>query len=303
MSSYSGDINFGIGKLHIKTSHNSKVQTAQVFIQFNTTEHELINELLRKYESEKFVAIGSNPNNKLEYYKANNDCCFAVMPESKVFNFIATIYKYLLTTTLSAASIKNCLTKKASYNKLHADVSKGFEVIVTGKCKALTNKLASKLPVIDALAKNMSSIKPKAVADIDAHAEAWMKPHDIAGSKLAKLYLVIFAQRFNFVINGNKLYCDDGTWSELAFFMKEHAPVAGGVIKSYLKQAGAKKSKASANDTSGSKMKASNDIALKNLNTIIEITCKLYGLPVETLTLASWDLDKAALAEMKKLIH
>lgn len=302
MSAYSGDITFGSGKLHIRTAHNAKVQTAQVFIQFNTSENELINELLRKYESEKFVAIGTNPNSKLEYYKANNGCCFAVMPESKVLNFIATIYKYLMTTTLSAVSVKNCLTKKASYNKLHADIAKGFNVIVTGKCKALTNKLSSHLPVIDSLSKNMAAIKAKAVADIDAKAEAYMKPHDISGSNLAKLYLVIFAQRFNFVINGNKLYCDDGTWSELVFFIKEHAPVAGGVIKSYLKQAGAKKTKASANDANGSKMKESNDIALKNLNTIIEITCRLYALPIITLTLSTWELDKTALAEMKKML-
>lgn len=298
---YEGTIDFTGGKIHIKTTHNKKVQTSQVLIQFNTTEEELLNELLDKFESEKFVAIGANPNNKMEYYKGNNGCAFAVMPEAKVFNFIATMYKYVLTSVLSASNAK-VLSKNASYSKLHSDIMKGFNVFITGKCKALTLKLSTKAPVVAKLSAGLSAIKPKTVADVKAVSENMIKPHDISGSKTARLYFVIFCQKFNFKISGNKLYCDDHTWSELIAFMKDYAPVAGGVITSYLKQAGSKKTKPSSNDTGGAKMNESNNEALAALNAIIEVTCILYGLPVETLTLASWQADKTALAEMKKML-
>lgn len=298
---YEGTIDYTGGKIHIKTTHSKKVQTSQVLIQFNTSENELLDELLMKYESEKFVAIGANPNNKIEYYKANNGCAFAVMPEGKVLNFVATMYKYMMTSALSASSAKS-LSKNASYNKLHSDIAKGFNVLVTGKCKALTLKLSTNAPIVAKLSSNLSAIKPRSIADAKAVCENPIKAHDISGSKTAKLYLVIFCQKFNFKINGNKLLCDDHTWSELVSFMKDYAPVAGGVITSYLKQAGSKKTKPSSNDMGGAKMNESNSEALAALNAIIEVTCILYGLPIETLTMESWQADKTALAEMKKML-
>ena len=49
-------------------------------------------------------------------------------------------------------------------------------------------------------------------------------------------------------------------------------------------------------------MKEKNEIALYNLNVMIRIICEMFGLGVKTLTMASWELDKTALAEMKKII-
>ena len=184
------------------------------------------------------------------------------------------------------------------------DIQKGFEAVITGKCMQVVRKLASKDKSITAFITAINGAKIRKFPDAKAskHDEPWFKPHAIDISNTAKLYMCLFLGRFEFVMNGNNIMTDDMTFASMQHYLAEHGDVAQAHIKAYLGQCGAKRSKPAANDPKGEKMKAANEEALKNLNLVLSMICKLHALPFNPLTQASWELDKPAVAELKKAL-
>lgn len=297
-------VSIGKGDINFTTSHVAKVASTQLFIKFKTTESQLLDELLHKFKNEKFMDVGTNPNNKVDAMTVNNNCVFAVLPEAKIMSFIQVLHKYLLVGKISSISVKNCLNKSQSYKRLHDDIKSGYDCIVTGKCKNFTLKLHNNHPSIKAFGSKIAAIESKDMPDIviKKASEPYYKSFDCHGSDMAKLYFAIFCSQFEFIFKGTKIITDDHTYESMKWHIKEYGGVAQGFIKSFLNQCGKKLTKPAANDTGGSKMKEKNEIALYNLNVMIRIICEMFGLGVKTLTMASWELDKTALAEMKKII-
>lgn len=301
---FNGSVSTRRGSIKISTQHKPKVTSTEVFIKFSTSESNLLDELLKMYRAEKLITIGANNNNRIDYMKCNNNCIYAVMPEATVLTFIANTYKYLMNASIKSVSIRNCIMKTQSYKKLHDDIAKGFEVIVTGKCKLLTTKFVDRSPHVEKLSKTINSIEIKKIDDIVVKKapEPYFKEFSISGGNLAKLYFAIFCKDFNFSFKGNKIITDDHTLEEMKFFIKEHTSLAQGLIKAWLTQAGRKKTKPAGNDSGGAKMRQSNGIALDCINTMSKIVCELFGISVINFTQATWELDKDALAEMKKML-
>ena len=298
------NVSIGKGTIKFETSHVAKVTSTQLFIEFDTTEDMLLNELLHKFKSEKFIDIGTNPNNKADAMTVNNNCLFVVLPEAKIMSFLQVVHKYLLTASISAVTIRNCITKNQSYKKLHSDISSGYNCIVTGKCKNFTLKLHNKHPSIKSFGDKMAAIPAKAIEDIKITKapEPYYKSYDCSGSDMAKLYFAIFCSQYEFVFKGSKIITDEHTHDQLKWHMKEYGGVAQGFIKAFLGQCGKKLTKPAANDTGGKKMKEKNEVALYNLNVMLKIICKMYGLPVKELSMATWAINKDAVADMKKLL-
>ena len=297
-------VSIGRGTIKFTTSHVMKVASTQLFLKFDTSEDMLLNELLHRFKNEKFIDIGSNPNNKVDSMSVNNCCLFVVLPEAKIMSFLQVVHKYLLTASISAATIRNCITKNQSYKKLHSDILEGYSCIVTGKCKVFTLKLHNKHPSIKSFGDKMAAIKPKAMDDIKVtkEIEPFYKSYDCSGDDMAKLYFAIFCSQFEFVFKGSKIITDAHTYECLKSHMREYGGVAQGFIKAFLGQCGKKLTKPAANDRGGAKMKEKNEIALYNLNLMIKIVCHMYGIGVKTLTMTTWEVDKDAIADMKKLI-
>ena len=297
-------LNTSKGKIDITISHNKKAKNAHILLSFKTSETDLLDELLIRFKTEKVFEIGTNANNAIVNCWTSNQSIYLVVPESNILKVMALVYAYLLASKISTVAAKDCITKDQSYDKLHDDIQKGFEVVITGKCMQVVRKLASKDKSITAFITAINGAKIRKFPDAKAskHDEPWFKPHAIDISNTAKLYMCLFLGRFEFVMNGNNIMTDDMTFASMQHYLAEHGDVAQAHIKAYLGQCGAKRSKPADNDPKGEKMKAANEEALKNLNLVLSMICKLHALPFNPLTQASWELDKPAVAELKKAL-
>ena len=310
MFTHKSSLNFKTGKIDIETSHNPKITTgSQLFIRFHTSEELLINELLKKFKAAKLFDVGANANNKIISMICNNSCIYTTVPEAKVFNIILQVYKYLLTMKISPAVIKTSICSKQSYNKLHSDIMKGFEVIITGKCKSLTDKLNSKdqdkRKQILKFIELMNAIEDKSIEDItpSKSAENCYKKYPITGSQTAKLYFAIMCVDFNFKFEGENLVTDECTYLSMVEFIKNYGDIARERIKTFISQTGSKATVPPANNKDAhDKVVARNNLNLYNLNIIIGIVSHLFNIPFKKLTMESWELDKDALTQMKGFI-
>lgn len=128
--------------MNIKSLHNKKFQCAVVYIQFNTTEKQLLSLLLHKYIAEKVLVTGVNPNNYI-YNAISGETSIALfVPENKITQNVSLLYNFLNKSKLSSQQIKLC--KSGNYKKLSNDIKK-FDVNITGKCKRLNDVKISKL--------------------------------------------------------------------------------------------------------------------------------------------------------------
>lgn len=302
---FDSDISTAHGKIHLDAVHNPKLPVTHILIKFRTSENNLMDEILRKFLNEKFIGVSVNANNAADYMLAMNNCIYVILPESKVFSFIATLYKYILTTQIKSFTIKNCIIKNQSYRKLHEDVKKGFDIVMTGKCKSTITKITGKASGFMKFIDNLNSTLAKGYPDIEIKKapEPYYKSFDIAPTgDMGKLYFSIFFANFDFTIKGNKLIAGEEVYSAMRNHVKEYGDLVRSNVKSFLTQAGAKRTKPAANDDGGVKMKEANGRALLITNQNIKILSYLHGLTFKPLTLAEWTVDPAVVAEVKKMI-
>ena len=295
------------GSIKFEAFHNKKAKNAQILMtDFKTTETELLDELFIRFKTEKVFEIGTNANNAIANCWTSNQSIYLVVPESNILKVIALVYNYLLASKISAVAARDCLSKDQSYTKLHADIQNGFTVTVTGKCMQIVRKLNTDDKSIAAFIKNLNSAKVRSFPDIKTvkktEREEWIKSHPISASPTATLYMCLFLGKFEFVLRGTQIRTDDCTFMNMKHHLLEHAGVAQAYLKAYLNQCGNKRSKPAANDTDGSKMIAGNELALKNLNVIVGMICKLHGFKFTPFTMDTWNIDKAAVAEMKHIL-
>ena len=290
-----------LGSVHFKVHPSKKALLASVVISFETTEKNLLQEVLDQFVAEKSFEIGMNPNNKATNMIAKETSLFVRLPDPKVLNFIILLFRYIMTAEVNKTCTKYCIMKKSSYSKLHDDVQKGFDVIVTGKCMGLAGKISSKHNQIENFKKAITAAAKtaKKIDDVPANGEPdYFKTRKISLSPMAKLYLCILGQTHNFYFNKDELTCDDATWMNMCFYFSAYpAKIFNGKMKTWLQQYGRPKTSPAANDTNGEKMKKFNDDLLASINMEVEAISTLFGIkPIELKSLAS--VDKKATAEI-----
>ena len=290
-----------LGNVHFKVHPSKKALLASVVVSFETTEKNLLQEVLVQFVAEKSFEIGMNPNNKATNMIAKETSLFVRLPDPKVLNFIILLFRYIMSAEISGAAKKYCIMKKSSYSKLHDDIKKGFNVIVTGKCMGLAGKISSKHKQIDNFKKaiEMASKEAKKTDDIPSNGEPdYYKAHKISLSPMAKLYLCVLGQTHNFYFSKDELTCDDATWMNLCFYFSSFpAKIFNGKMKVWLQQYGRPKSSPAANDNNGGKMKKYNSELLESINMEVEAISTLFGIkPTDIKSIAS--IDKKITAEI-----
>ena len=290
------------GKVNFECRHNPKAFIAYCLIKFKTSEDELLSEILRKFKNDKFIGFGTNLNNKCQMIKTNVYSIYITIPEGKIFQFIALLYRYLMNSDISSVAINSCLTKNQSYTKLHSDLEKGFDVYITGKCKNICNKIHEKHKSIKNLSTILKSTPIKKREDITidkSKVKAWYNTYKLDGSFETKLYFCIFYQNYDFHFSsGSEIMINEDVYEEMKYHMKENKKLVQGYIKAYLSQMGSLASKPSANDKGGEKMKLRNKLIMENINMMINMLCEFYNLkPSE---ISSLTLNQKALSDLKK---
>ena len=293
-------INYKNGKINVDIKHNQKAFICYVLIEFKTTEKQSLNEILRKFKYDKFNSIGTNLNNKTQLIKTSLNNVFVVLPESKCLSFIQTLYRYILNSDISGFTINNFISSEQSFNKLHNDIKKGFDLTITGKCKILENKIKTNHKQIKnfstilgtTAAKNRQNIKPGSKAD-----ERYLK-FNFSGNYDTKLYFSIICQSFDFYFSNNDIYINKFDVDELNNYLKENKKIFQGFVKMFLSQCGSLSTKPSSNDKGGTKMKKRNETTLENINIIIKIISGFYNLDYKKITNLNINFD--ALNNVKK---
>lgn len=264
------------GNINIKATHNKKFQSALLYVEFKTSQDDLLSLLLQKYAAEKRLFAGINMNNGINSVITGQHSILLVVPENKITQNISLLYAYLNKTHLTSQQAKLC--GSGDYKKLSSDI-KDFSVIVTGKCKnfiaALKNdatKIVNMIHQIDNTSpKDRDSIK------VDANETSIGKTINLDGlSNLGMLYLSICMEDIPCKITKDKLTFLSSNGEERFKEKMMWKDTFQGKVKSFLTQTGAVGSPSS-NDSGGKKYKEKCEMILNCENVLATIFAKLRG--------------------------
>lgn len=291
------------GSVQIEAQHNKKFQCAVLFINFNTSQKDLLCLLLQKYLEEKRLLTGLNMNNAIYSGIAGESSIALFVPENKLCNNIALLISYLHKSYLTNQQTK--YIKSGDYNKLSSDI-KSFDVIITGKCKTFIAALKSNAPKINNLIAQLSAIEPKSRESFNTanviESSFGSKIRFDGSSANARLYASVLLEEIPAIVGSNEItfLCPHGAITRLSekLLFKD---VLQGKVKSFLTQTGAVGTPA-ANDTDGSKFKAKSAYILACENTLAEIYSKLRGFNYSFSNAeALKKVDSVALAKVKAI--
>ena len=291
------------GNVEIEAQHNKKFQCAVLFVEFNTSQKDLLCLMLQKYIEEKRLATGLNLNNAIYAAIPGETSIVLFVPENKICNNIALLVAYLHKSHLTSQQAK--FIKSGDYDKLSSDI-KAFNVIVTGKCKTFIAALKSNATKITNLTSQLSAIEPKARESFTTSKitdSCFGSKINFDGSSAnAKLYTSILLEDIPAKIDssGITFLCTDcaiGRLTEKLLFKD----VLQGKVKSFLTQTGAVGTPA-ANDTGGAKFKAKAAYILDCENCLAKIFSKLRGFNYSFSSAEDLKkVDSAALAKVKAI--
>ena len=264
------------GNIKIKATHNKKFQTTLLFVEFNTSQKNLLNLILQKYASEKRLFTGVNMNNGIYSAITGENSILMIVPENKITQNISLLYSYISKTHLTSQQAKLC--GSGDYKKLSSDV-KEFNVIVTGKCKNFVNALKNNAPKIVNMVNQINAITPKDrdninVDKVDSCIGKTINIDDLSDD--AMLYLSICMEDIPCKISKNNIVLLSKNAIERLEEKWMWKDTFQGKVKSFLTQTGAVGSP-SANDTGGKKFKAKSDMILECENVLASIFSKLRG--------------------------
>lgn len=272
----STDVKIKGGNIKIKATHNKKFQSALLFIEFDTSQKNLLNLLLQKYSCEKRLFTGINMNNGIYSSITGENSILMIVPENKITQNISLLYAYISKTHLTSQQAKLC--GSGDYKKLSSEV-KEFNVIVTGKCKNFINALKNNAPKIVNMVNQINAITPKDRDNINVDKVDSCIGKTITIDNLsneAMLYLSICMEDIPCKISKDKLTLLSKNALERLEEKMMWKDTFQGKVKSFLNQTGAVGSP-SANDTGGKKFKAKSDMILTCENVLASIFSKLRG--------------------------
>ena len=275
--SASKNLSLSHGSVKIQARHNKKFQCALVFVDFETSQKDLLCLLLQKYAEEKRLFAGINMNNAIYSAIVGETSIALLVPENKITNNIALLVSYLHKTELK--SMENRFIHSGDYAKLSSDIQ-SFDVIVTGKCKNFVDSLKANKPKIENLVNQLNACEPKQrekFNNTNVVESAFGRSISFdGGNNLTKLYASIVLEDIPAKITNSGIVllsprADERLAEKLLF-----KSTFQGKVKSFLTQTGAVGSPA-ANDAGGAKFKAKADNILKCQNMLAEVYSKLRG--------------------------
>lgn len=270
------DVKIKGGNIKIKATHNKKFQTSLLFIEFNTSQKNLLNLILQKYACEKRLFTGVNMNNGIYSIITGENSVLMLVPENKITQNISLLYSYISKTHLTSQQAKLC--GSGDYKKLSSDI-KEFNVIVTGKCKNFVNALKNNAPKITNMVNQIDAVTPKDrdninVEKVDSCIGKTINIDNLSNE--AMLYLSICMEDIPCKISKDKLVLLSKNAMEQLEEKWMWKDTFQGKVKSFLTQTGAVGSP-SANDTGGKKFKAKSEMILACENVLASIFSRLRG--------------------------
>ena len=290
------------GSVKVSAQHNKKFQCAVLYVEFTTSQKDLLCLLLQKYVAEKRLAAGLNMNNGIYSAIVGETSIALFVPENKITNNIALLASYLAKTHLT--SMQNRLVHSGDYGKLAQDL-KSFEVIVTGKCKTFIAALKSDATKIKNLVSQLNAIEAKtrdSFNNSNVVESSFGEVISFDGATAdAKLYASIVLEDIPAKItnSGITLLCENGR-ERLAEKLR-FKDVFQGKVKSFLTQTGAVGSPA-ANDKDGSKFKTKSEYILRCEDCLAKVYSGLRGFNYSFRNAeALKKVESAALAKVKAI--
>ena len=159
----SAQIKSKLFNVSIDATVNPKDFASIVFFEFETTEKELLNALLEKYEQEKVAKTQFNPNNKIIKCMRGNCCIAVVCPYSVIFNNITLLLTYLAKAEVKGESRKYV---KGKYDKMMKDI-KDVSVTVVGRVARFVETLKNNKERLDKIGEALDRITVKDRDDLD----------------------------------------------------------------------------------------------------------------------------------------
>jgi hypothetical protein len=259
------------GSIKITATHNKKHQSSIVFIEFDTSQKDLLIMLLQKYVTEKCMIGGINMNTGIYNYIIGENGIMVICPENKITQNISILYGYLLKAEVSKMQQKYI---DGNYGKLVSDI-KSFKVTITGKCKGFIKALhdgAGKLDRLVAFINNAIAKKREAFTKTDE--VKILIPFD--GGDISQLYLSVIMGNIPFSFSGKNIrfyFVEDIENAKKIFKFKNSFQ---GRIKTFLSQSGSPGSP-SKNDKGGVKYKAKIENILDCQNKLASILSSIRG--------------------------
>lgn len=159
----SAQIKSKLFNVSIDATVNPKDFASIAFFEFETTEKELLNALLEKYEQEKVAKTQFNPNNKIIKCMRGNCCIAVVCPYSVIFNNITLLLSYLAKAEVKGESRKYV---KGKYDKMMKDI-KDVSVTVVGRVARFVETLKNNKERLDKIGDALDRITVKDRDDLD----------------------------------------------------------------------------------------------------------------------------------------
>lgn len=167
----SAQIKSKLFNVSIDATVNPKDFASIVFFEFETTEKELLNALLEKYEQEKVAKTQFNPNNKIIKCMRGNCCIAVVCPYSVIFNNITLLLSYLAKAEIKGESRKHAkgknskkhldrITVNGKYDKMMKDI-KDVSVTVVGRVARFVETLKNNKQRLDKIGAALDRITVK----------------------------------------------------------------------------------------------------------------------------------------------
>lgn len=273
--SASSELKFKGGSVHISATHNKKMQTAIVFIEFKTGEKDLLRFMLQKYAAEKRLFSGINMNNGISSNICGETSIVLFVPENKITHNIVLLYAYLAKAHLTSQQCKQC--GSGDYKKLTSDI-KDFDVTVTGKCKNFIQALKNKATKIENMINQFNNIAPKPrdsfSVDVKKRPGESLSLPDL--DTTAMMYLGICCENIPCIITKNKITFLSKNGFERFEEQMLYKDTFQAKVKTFLNQTGSVGSPAS-NDKGGAKHKDKCKMILQCENVLAKIFSKVRG--------------------------
>lgn len=276
MTQITKDIAYKNGSIKITAQMNKYLCSSFVYIKFETSEKNLLYNLLQKYIKEKTLFVGCNRINEISYSYATDNGIVINCSERKILINIANILSYLCKMNLKSKELERMTASVANYNKLHKDIMK-CSVYITGKCPHIIRSLGNAGDKkIERFTTMLNNIEAKEMENNENKNPYISAEVSFNGDSRGKLDLCVMLENCAFTFKGDKVELYDSYTPSDIMRVSEFSSVMQSRLKTFLICCGTPGTP-SANDEGGKQHAAKCKYILECLNALSFIVSDSHG--------------------------
>ena len=276
MTQITKDLSYKNGSIKITAQMNKYLTTSITYLKFETTEKNLLYNILQKYIREKTLFIGTNRINEIYYAYATENGIVINCTERKIFTNIANIISYLSKMVLKSKELERLTVSNANYNKLHKDIS-NCSVYICGKCPHIIRTLGNAGDKkIERFITMMNGIEFKEIESVEVKNPYVPAEITFNGDSRGKIDLCVMLDNCAFTFKGDKVVLYDPCAPCDIMKMSEFSTVMQSRLKTFLICCGTPGTP-SANDEGGKAHAIKCKYILECLNALAFIVSDSHG--------------------------